>query len=53
MPDNLCLHLLHHHQLLSDPEQQRLVSDGQAAAEPGAGSGGWRYLVEGVGRAAV
>lgn len=40
MPDTLCLHLLHHHQLLSDPEQQRLVSERQAAAEPGAGQEG-------------
>lgn len=55
MPDNLRLLQLHHHQLLSyaEPENQRLVSDSQAAARPGAASAGWRYLAEGGSRATV
>lgn len=55
MPDNLRLLQLHHHQLLSyaEPENQRRLSASQAAAQPGAASAGWRYLVEGGGRATV
>lgn len=54
MPGNLYLQHRHHHWLLSypDSEKQRLVGGGKRPLDSrtSTDSGGWRYLVVGVGR---